>query len=380
MALRYNNRTGMFEDVDIDPQINRFAYEGPPVRYCDESVRFTWEVQDAENVYINDTKMPEGATSYDYRLSGSGMQTFVLKIEADGVEEVKSLQIKVLTLPDFEIELDKSKLRRGRNEECAIKWRVRNAASVRLRGEEGELPLSSYRTFKPESSTDYVFEAVGQDGIRKFVRSVHVGVFDEAIVRFEIDKVLTLPRVPLKLSWDVMHASQVELDGYGVVECRGEKVVECDRETVFTLRVTDPFGTVEYKKRVGLYPLPLIRSIFVPTPMIEKTVKVETKFTFKHVWVNLNINMPGLPGMKKMTRDVKVPKLCFPDFLTMGEDLWNKRLKKYFLFLKKVPDFMKLDTFRRKFSPDASWWKKVKELKDNLLSRIKDKISTLWNR
>ena len=114
--------------------------------------------------------------------------------------------------------------------------------------------------------------------------------------------------------------------------------------------------------------------------MIEKTVKVETKFTFKHVWVNLNINMPGLPGMKKMTRDVKVPKLCFPDFLTMGEDLWNKRLKKYFLFLKKVPDFMKLDTFRRKFSPDASWWKKVKELKDNLLSRIKDKISTLWNR
>ena len=135
MALRYNNRTGMFEDVDIDPQINRFAYEGPPVRYCDESVRFTWEVQDAENVYINDTKMPEGATSYDYRLSGSGMQTFVLKIEADGVEEVKSLQIKVLTLPEFEIELDKSKLRRGRNEECTIKWRVRNAASVRLRGE-----------------------------------------------------------------------------------------------------------------------------------------------------------------------------------------------------------------------------------------------------
>ena len=380
MALRYNSLTGMFEEVDANPQINRFTCEGPPVRYSDESVRFTWDVQDAENVYINDTKVPAGATSYDCPLSGSGMRTFVLKVEADGVEETKSVQIKVLALPAFEIEQSKTKLRRGKNEDCTITWKVRNAVSISLRGEDGELPLSSERTFKPESSTDYIFEAVGLDGIRKFVRSVHVGVFDEASVTFEVDKVLTLPHVPVKLSWDVTNASKVELDGYGVVEYRGDKIVECDRETVFTLRVTDPFGVVEYQRRVGLYPLPLIRSIIVPTPKIEKTIKVVTDFEFKQIWVNLKVNMPELPRLKKMARDIKLPQVDFPELLTKIQDLWNDKLKRYFIFLKKVPDFINLETVRRTFGPDASWWKKVKEVKDNLISRIKDKISTLWNR
>ena len=38
MALRYNERTGMFDEVPEDPRINSFTFDGNPIRYKDESI------------------------------------------------------------------------------------------------------------------------------------------------------------------------------------------------------------------------------------------------------------------------------------------------------------------------------------------------------
>ena len=40
MALRYNEKTGMFDEVPEDPRINSFTFDGNPIRYKDESVTF----------------------------------------------------------------------------------------------------------------------------------------------------------------------------------------------------------------------------------------------------------------------------------------------------------------------------------------------------
>ena len=41
MPLRFNEQTGMFEEVTENPQINDFAFDGAPIRYDDEVVKFT---------------------------------------------------------------------------------------------------------------------------------------------------------------------------------------------------------------------------------------------------------------------------------------------------------------------------------------------------
>lgn len=348
MALRYNERTGMFDEVPEDPRINSFTFDGNPIRYKDESVTFKWEVQDAERIFINDIEVPVSSSSYSYPLSDVGLQNFVLRIENGGNHKTENQQIKVFDVPVFNIEQSKDKLRKGKNEECVIKWDIQNIQSVKLisNGTE-EIVNVGERTVSPDSSTDFKFEAIGLDGERIFSYTVRVDVFKESTVLFEVDKNITLPHVPIKLSWNVKNASEVELSGFGVVDHIGEEIIDCDRERVFTLKVTDVFGITEYHQRIKMYPLPLIRSILVPTPQIEKDLKVETHFEQKHLQVNIKVNMAKIPDFAGIKADVFVPTIPIHQI---------------------------------ELSPRKDWWDKLQSYNKSLTRRITEKISSLWNR
>lgn len=348
MKLRYNERTGMFDEVPEDPRINSFTFDGNPIRYKDESVTFKWEVQDAERIFINDIEVPASSSTYSYPLSDVGLQNIVLRIENGGNHKTENLQIKVLDVPVFNIEQSKDKLRKGKNEECVIKWDIQNIQSAKLISDGTEEIVNvGERTVSPDSSTDYKFEAIGLDGERVFSYTVRVDVFEESTVLFEVDKNITLPHVPIKLSWDVKNASEVELSGFGVVDHIGEEIIDCDRERVFTLKVTDLFGTTEYHQRVKMYPLPLIRSILVPTPQIERDLKVETHFEQKHLQVNIKVNMAKIPDFTGIKADVFVPTIPIHQI---------------------------------ELSPRKDWWDKLQSYNKSLTRRITEKISSIWNR
>lgn len=348
MPLRFNERTGMFEEIPEDPQINRFTFEGQPRRYKDESVTFRWEVKDAQRIFINDIEVPVTSSSFSFPLSNVGLQDFVLRIENSGNQKTQSLQIMVLDVPTFNIVQSKDKLKKGKNEECDIKWNIQNIQSVKLiSASTEEISSKGERSVSPESSTDYKFEAIGLDGERIFSYIVRVDVFEESTALFEVDKNVTLPHVPIKLFWDVKNASEVELIGFGVLDHKGEKIIECDREQEFTLKVTDVFGTKEYKQRIRMYPLPLIRSILVPTPKIEKTIKVETHFEQKHIQANINVNLANIPDFAGIKADVFVPTIPIHQL---------------------------------ELSPRKDWWDKLQSYNKSLTKHITEKISSLWNR
>lgn len=348
-TLIYNERTGMFEEVSMDLQIISFSFDGSPVRYKDENVTFKWKVQDAQKIFINDIEVPASSSSYFYPLSNVGLQYFVLKIETGGLQKTSTLQMKVIDVPVFRIEQSTDKLRKNKNERCRIKWSVLHAQSIKLIYEDVEKSINAVGEFtvRPKESTDYKFEAIGLDGARLFSYTVRVDVFEESVVLFEADKNITLPHVPIKLSWNVKNASDVELSDFGKVNHSGEKIVECDRDKTFTLKVTDNFGTAEYRQRIRMYPLPLIRSILVPIPHIERNLKVETHFEQKHIQVGINVNMAKIPDFAGIKTDVFVPTIPMHQI---------------------------------ELSPRKDWWDKLQDYNKNLTKRVTEKISSLWNR
>lgn len=349
MALRYNERTGMFEEIPDNPRINSFTFDGNPIRYKDESVTFHWDVVDSQRVFINDIEVPVNSTSYQYQLSEAGLKDFVLRIENGGNQRTETLQIKVIETPEFSIEQSCNKLRKGKGESCVIKWNVQNVLLLKLKcgNTEEEIAKSAERSVRPDSSTDYKFEAIGLDGERVFSYMVRVDVFEESTVLFEVDKNITLPHVPIKLSWDVKNASEVELSGFGIVDHVGEEIIDCEREKVFVLKVTDVFGTTEYHQRIKMYPLPLIRSILVPTPEIERNLKVETHFEQTHLQVNINVCMAKIPDFTGIKADV---------------------------FVSTIP------IHQIELSPRKDWWDKLLSYNKSLTRRITEKILSLWNR
>lgn len=381
MALRYNERTGMFDDVPEDPRINSFTFDGNPIRYKDESVTFKWEVQDAERIFINDIEVPASSSTYSYPLSDVGLQNIVLRIENGGNHKTENLQIKVLDVPSFNIEQSKDKLRKGKNEECVIKWDIQNIQSAKLISDGTEEIVNvGERTVSPDSSTDYKFEVIGLDGERVFSYTVRVDVFEESTVLFEVDKNITLPHVPIKLSWDVKNASEVELSGFGIVDYKGEEIIDCDRERVFTLKVSDVFGTTEYHQRIKMYPLPLIRSILVPTPQIERDLKVETHFEQKHLQVNIKVNMAKIPDFAGIKADVFVHCIDFHKLSFPLTSTWKNKIDNYKETFSKLLLLKTSNSNNSNFLPHKQWWKSFDTHKNKLSKKIKNSISSLWNR
>ena len=381
MALRYNERTGMFDDVPEDPRINSFTFDGNPIRYKDESVTFKWEVQDAERIFINDIEVPASSSTYSYPLSDVGLQNIVLRIEYGGNHKTENLQIKVLDVPSFNIEQSKDKLRKGKNEECVIKWDIQNIQSAKLISDGTEEIVNvGERTVSPDSSTDYKFEVIGLDGERVFSYTVRVDVFEESTVLFEVDKNITLPHVPIKLSWDVKNASEVELSGFGIVDYKGEEIIDCDRERVFTLKVSDVFGTTEYHQRIKMYPLPLIRSILVPTPQIERDLKVETHFEQKHLQVNIKVNMAKIPDFAGIKADVFVHCIDFHKLSFPLTSTWKNKIDNYKETFSKLLLLKTSNSNNSNFLPHKQWWKSFDTHKNKLSKKIKNSISSLWNR
>ena len=96
-----------------------------------------------------------------------------------------------------------------------------------------------------------------------------------------------------------------------------------------------------------MYPLPLIRSILVPTPQIERELKVETHFEQKHLQVNIKVNMAKIPNYAGIKADVFVPTIPIHQI---------------------------------ELSPRKDWWDKLQSYNKSLTRRITKKISSLWNR
>lgn len=349
MALRYNERTGMFEEVPEDPRIHSFTFDGNPIRYQDEIVTFRWNVQDAVRVLLNGEELSPNSSSHNLQLSSSGLQDFVLRVENGGIHQTQTVQLKVLETPNFNVEQSRDKLRRGKNEQCIIKWNISNAESVRLRYDNKEETVDnvSELTVSPDETKEYTLDAVGIDGNRHFEYIIKIEVFDEAIVEFEVDKNITLPHVPIKLSWNVQNAGEVELVGFGNVDFTGEKIFDIDREHVYTLKVTDAFGINEYKQSIKMYPLPLIRSIMVPTPKINQTLNVETHFEQKNIQVDIHVNTGKIPDITGIKTDVFVPLIPFHEL---------------------------------ELTPRKDWWDKITDMNKSLTNRISEKLSSLWNR
>ena len=349
MALRYNERTGMFEDVPEEPRIHNFSFEGNPIRYKNEIVKFRWNVQDAVRVLLNGEELSTDSSSHNVRLSSTGLQNFVLRVENGGIHQTQTIQLKVLETPDFNVEQSLFKLKRGKNEQCLIKWNVTNAANIRLRYDNIDEAVSniSKLTVSPEETKEYILDAVGIDGNRHFEYVIKVEVFDESTVKFNVDKNITLPHVPIKLSWDVQNAAEVELIGYGQVAFSGEKILDIDREQVYILKVTDAFGVNEYTQRIQMYPLPLIRSIMVPTPKINQTVIIDTNFEQKILQVKINVNTCKIPDFEGIKADVFVPSIRFHDL---------------------------------ELIPRKDWWDKITDMNKTLTNYLMEKISLLWNR
>lgn len=294
MYLVYNEQTGDFEEkLYKDPPELSFSMtnNGSSV-FKGDKVHLIWSAKDAEKVTLDGEEMDDQIFSQDILCESTGLRDFVLIAFNPCGETRKVLSVSVIDKPFFDITCSTAKLRRGKNETCELKWNIRFAHSVTLTTPDGKesVESSGMRLLSPSETETLKFEALAIDNSTTFSEEVTIGVYEESIVQFRVDKEYSFPQLPIILSWKVEHAQSIELEGYGEQSAEGSLIVEPTRTSTYKLIVNDEFGEKAYEKLVQMLPLPFIKSIMAPMPNFVSNMSL----TIQQPRYNVDVKIPEI--------------------------------------------------------------------------------------
>ena len=269
-----------------------------------------WNTQNAKSVCL-DGKNVEAKGN---KIIADGIQTdtsYTLSITDEFETRTKSVRVKIVPPPTINLSTSKTKLHKGRHESVTINWGVQNAEKITLL--QDGVPIDkkcghddSYKCSIKDTTT-FTVQALALDGKTTFSESVIVEVHPDAKFKFESDKEYAFPTIPFTLSWTTKHAKRVELNGKKVAD-NGTEIIKkgVDKDTTYTLAVTDEFGTKDSSITIKMLPVPRIKTILVPTPQIEQKIAMTVDLQIPDV--HLNIPFVQDPIKPKNVIDTNTPK------------------------------------------------------------------------
>lgn len=259
-------------------------------------------------------------------------------LKKDSIDEIEPYDV-LLDRRNITYEVSKSLIKKGSS--AVIKWKIGDCKEVSITA--GEKILSSGKKSgsiiaSPTETTEYVLH-LSYDSGAESNRVLTIEVHPEAEWTFTCDKEYVFPGVPFVLEWSVKNAIKVELNGQ-MVNHAGKKYYKngVDKETAFVLNITDHFGSKAMRIVVKMLPMPLIKSILVPTPNINLTV---------------NIQMVRPFGIKVPRFDVESQSNTLRKHLAIGPDERD--------ILKQTPSFVG--------RPDERGWSKLLTIIKKLLHK-----------
>lgn len=186
-----------------------------------------------------------------------------------------------------------------------LTWDVPVDAEIQLR--KGNEIVSSKRDKRGKfitilsESTTFVLSIKTLEG-QEIKKDVAIAVFDECNIEFKADKQFVFPTIPVVLTWKVTNAKKVWLDD-AEVEPIGKRVIEPKKAMTCVLSAQDEFGKKSEQIEIGMLPIPLVKSLLVPTPNIVNNLSI----TIKQPKFNVNVSFPKITIGAVKTERPKVP-------------------------------------------------------------------------
>lgn len=291
----------------IVPVIKMFEVENGKIQYKDSLIRLQWEVENYTSLHLNGVLLQQSNSTYSEKLHTD--KTYRLEA-TNGLHHISTeIKIKIVEKPDISIKLSPHKLKKNKTgEKSILRWDIRHATQIKLfanKREEGDIKNKGEKVIAPTETTVYSFNVTGLDGKTVFEKQITLYVLSESTILFKADKLFTFPNVPVLLTWKTEHAKTVELVEYGNVSKCGKQIVEIDKDTTFELKVMDNFGIQTKRISIKILPLPVIKSIMVPTPQLSKKVTISNQMPSMQT---------SIPMLQQIAPPIDASKLAMPSF------------------------------------------------------------------
>ena len=333
----------LLERLTKDPVINKFSASCGKKTLNGNSIVLSWDVENSTQILL-DNKDVTGQISNTLTINSTS--TYTLTVINGHKRTSKSIKVSSFASPAVSVTASKTKLHKGRNESVTINWGVQNAEKITLL--QDGVPIDkkcghddSYKCSVKDTTT-FTVQALALDGKTTFSESVTVEVHPDAKFKLESDKEYVFPTIPFTISWTTKNAKRVELNGKKVAENGCELIKKgVDKDTTYTLSVTDEFGTKESSITIQMLPVPRINALLVPTPDIQQTI-------------TMNVDLK-LPNITISSLDTQLQEVEF-----IGASLYNTELEAI-----ETPQFIDLQ-YKLK---TPTLWQKIEKSIAKLLRR-----------
>jgi serine/threonine protein kinase len=300
--------TEIWKDRLAVPEITSLVCGHDGVVFNGVESTIKWDAEHVTSQFINSQPVNSSVRESKMTFDHDGELVLTVKNGLHTVE--KRLTIKTVEQPKIVFNSEKTKLRKTASgvESTMLSWSVENAHKVELKANNKVLSSKiSAQGFvvNPDTDTTYTLVVIGLDKFTQFTQSIAIQVRKPADIVFESDKQYTLPGVPVELKWKVSHCSKVTLD-QNEVQKSGTTVVTPSEDSQYTLVVEDEFGETAKTLSIQMLPLPIVESIMVPVPKIERNLSIsynppQFNHEVKIPLVNTEfgkLELPNIPDLK----------------------------------------------------------------------------------
>tara|TARA_R110000744_G_scaffold92416_2_gene178945 strand:- start:288 stop:2333 length:2046 start_codon:yes stop_codon:yes gene_type:complete len=187
-------------------------------------------------------------------------------------------------------------------EPLLLSWETENVKKVIISNVEGEFSGNTEINIQPETEQTYKISAYGYFD-ELIEQELTVDVIKPRIKRFDWEINLNEGIDNIDLIWDTENTKEVQISPkVGIQDSNGLIHVPIREETIFTISAVGLFSSITEEVKAHPFPAPVIKQLFIETPLINLSTKIETVAlkSFKTLEIPIENLSAGIPSLQNL--------------------------------------------------------------------------------
>lgn len=330
------------------PEILQFNSDTQTIHRINERVKFEWKVKFADRIYFNKRIVTETTDQVIESLVDGG--TIQFTAENDFGSPVREIVIDARRIDPKIVAFSSNIQKRVDLSEVILTWESVDSERVVLTGVLGNQAQNGTVTVDPRARTIYKLTAYGNFD-QEISSEIEVTVSAPEVLYFTYAINIEKGIDNIDLTWKVADATNVIIEPrVGNVGVEGSTSIGIFETTEFEIHAAGLFGETRKKILTKPFPMPIIRELLVPMPLI----KLEYEFDARTL---------EIPAALLTEREIKFNSSI--NFRSQQDQ-----------FHTTVPEFVQLIQIRSTRPRPSGWFNQIFERINKLTKAKKDDETT----
>jgi serine/threonine protein kinase len=275
------------EGLELLPNILEFKTDKKTINSSEEEVTFNWKQSKGNKTYLNDILI----NGLNHKLSFKDTTNVELKIVNEFGESSNEINIQANKIQPT-IRFFKSDIvERLDLTPVTLSWDTNHAKKVRISDVDNDLRASGNHEIDPRENKKIVLTAIGNFE-QEINAEIVITVSSPEIVEFKYEINIEKGIDNIDLYWQTKNATEVSISPrIGNIPLKGQTEIGILEKTDFTITAKGFFNEVSKTIETQPFPIPIIKGIFIPTPIVNiEMVIPESNLKIPHI-LNNNLNI-----------------------------------------------------------------------------------------